>query len=160
HTAERSVATNLLADYVSGQPRVLANLLMDADDKQFSVVFPKFEGQGERGLSFLADELGKEFPSVITDWTVRFHRWEEARQNNPPGDWEAVLKSPILDELRMSRLNIQGAIERPPPPTRKVPRDYFAVVATTEVTLGDGDYVLSATFDDGVRVRFDNEVIM
>jgi formylglycine-generating enzyme required for sulfatase activity len=34
------------------------------------------------------------------------------------------------------------------------------VVATTEVTLGDGDYVLSATFDDGVRVWLDDEVVM
>src|SRR5262245_50268500 len=71
-TAERSVATNLLADYVYDQPRVLADLLMDADGKQFSVIYPKFEGQGERGLSFLADEVGKEQPSMIADWTVRF----------------------------------------------------------------------------------------
>ena len=34
------------------------------------------------------------------------------------------------------------------------------MVATTEVTLGDGDYVLSATFDDGVRVWLDNEVVI
>jgi serine/threonine protein kinase/formylglycine-generating enzyme required for sulfatase activity len=159
-TAERSVATSLLADYVSDQPQVLADLLMDADDKQFSVIYPQFERHGDRGLSFLADEVGKELPSVMTDWTVRFHRWEQAGQNSPPGDWEAVLRSPILDELRMSRLNIQGAIEPPPPPTRKVPRDYFAVVATTEVTLGDGDYVLSAAFDDGVRIWLDDQVVM
>jgi formylglycine-generating enzyme required for sulfatase activity len=159
-TAERSVATNLLVDYVYDQPQVLADLLMDADDKQFPVIYPKFEGQGERGLSFLDDEIGKELPPVKTDWTVRFHRWEEAGQNNPPADWEAVLRSPILDELRMSRLKIQGATEPPPPPTRKVPRDYFAAVATTAVTLEDGEYVLSATFDDGVRVWLDDEVVM
>jgi formylglycine-generating enzyme required for sulfatase activity len=158
--AERGVATSLLADYAYDQSQVLADLLMDADDKQFSVIYPKFEGQGERGLSFLDDEIGKELHSVTTDWTVRFHRWKEAGQNNPPADWQAVLRSPILDELRMSRLNIQGATEPPPPPTRKVPRDYFAAVATTEVTLEDGDYVLAATFDDGVRVRLDSEVVM
>jgi serine/threonine protein kinase/formylglycine-generating enzyme required for sulfatase activity len=159
-TAERSVATNLLADYDSDQPRVLAELLMDADEKQFSAIYPKIEGQGELGLSLLTDELGKKLPPVTTDWTVRFHRWEKGGQNNPPADWELVLKSPILDELRMPRLNIQGATEPPPPPSRKVPRDYFAVVATTEVTLGDGDYVLSASFDDGVRVWFDDQVVM
>ena len=71
-----------------------------------------------------------------------------------------MLKSPILDELRTSRLNIYGATDPPPPPTPKVPKDYFAVVATTEVTLGDGDYVLSTTFDDGVRVWLDNEVMI
>jgi hypothetical protein len=159
-TAERSVATSLLADYVSDQPQVLAELLMDSDDKQFSAVYPKFEGQGDRGLPFLADEVGKELPSVSTDWTVRFHRWEQAGQNSPPADWEAVLRSPILDELRMSRLNIHGGIEPPPPPTPKVPSDYFAIVATTEVTLGDGDYVLSAAFDDGIRVWLDGNLVM
>ena len=59
-TAERSLATNLLADYLSDQSQLLADLLMDADDKQFSVIYPKFEEQGERGLSFLADEVSKE----------------------------------------------------------------------------------------------------
>ena len=54
-TAERSLATNLLAEYVSDQSQVLADLLMDADDKQFSVIYPKFEEHGERGLSFLAE---------------------------------------------------------------------------------------------------------
>ena len=53
HTAERRLATNLLADYVSDQPQLLADLLMDADEKQFPVIYPRFEEQGERGLSFL-----------------------------------------------------------------------------------------------------------
>jgi eukaryotic-like serine/threonine-protein kinase len=38
--AERSVATNLLADYAADNPQVLADLLMDADEKQFAVIFP------------------------------------------------------------------------------------------------------------------------
>jgi serine/threonine protein kinase/formylglycine-generating enzyme required for sulfatase activity len=160
HTAERSLATNLLADYVSDQSQLLANLLMDADDKQFSVIYPKFEAQGERGLSFLADEVSKELVPVTTQWTVRFHKWEKAEQNNAPADWEVVLKSPVLDELRMSRLNIHGATEPAPPPTQMVPKDYFAAVATTEVTLGDSDYVLSASFDDGVRVWLDDELVI
>ena len=54
-TAERSLATNLLADYVSDQSQLLADLLMDADEKQFPVIYPKFEEQGERGLPFLAE---------------------------------------------------------------------------------------------------------
>ena len=159
-TAERSLATNLLADYVSDQSELLAELLMDADDKQFSVIYPKFEEQGERVLSFVASEIRKELLPVTTDWTVRFHKWEKVGQNSAPADWEAVLKSPILDELRMCHLNIQGATDPPSPPTPKVPKDYFAVAATTEVTLGDGDYVLSTTFDDGVRVWLDNEVVI
>ena len=38
--AERSLATNFLADYVADQPQVLADLLMDADEKQFPVIYP------------------------------------------------------------------------------------------------------------------------
>src|SRR5205085_11197840 len=40
-TAERSLATNLLVDYAADQPQVLADLLMDADEKQFAVLYPK-----------------------------------------------------------------------------------------------------------------------
>jgi serine/threonine protein kinase/formylglycine-generating enzyme required for sulfatase activity len=159
-TAERSLATNLLADYVSDQSQLLADLLMDADEKQFPVIYPKFAEQGQRGLPLLATEVDKDLPPVTTNWTVRFYKWEKQGQTDLPADWEAVLKSPVLDELRTSRLNLYGAAEPPPPPTPKVPRDYFAAVATTEVTLGDLDYELSTTFDDGVRVWLDDEVVI
>ena len=48
-TAERSLATNMLADYAADQPQVLADLLMDADEKQFAVILPEVHGQGEQG---------------------------------------------------------------------------------------------------------------
>jgi formylglycine-generating enzyme required for sulfatase activity len=159
-TAERSLATNLLADYLSDQSKVLTDLLLDADEKQFPVIYPKFEQQGERALSFLTDEISKELLPVATDWTVRFHKWQKAGQNSTPADWQAVLNSPILDELRMCRLNIHGATDPAPSPTPKVPRDYFAAVATTEVTLADDDYVLAAAFDDGVRMWLDDELVV
>ncbi len=112
----------------SDQSELLAELLMDSDDKQFSVIYPKFEEQGERVLSFVASEIRKELLPVTTDWTVRFHKWEKVGQNSLPADWEAVLKSPILDQLRMHHLNIQGATNPPSPPTPKVPKDYFFAV--------------------------------
>ena len=46
--AERTLATNILADYAADQPQVLADLLMDADEKQFAVIYPKFKEQGDR----------------------------------------------------------------------------------------------------------------
>src|SRR5262249_45748584 len=49
-TAERTLATNLLADYAADQPHLLADLLMDADDQQFAVIYAKFKDQGEKGL--------------------------------------------------------------------------------------------------------------
>ncbi len=40
---ERNLATNILADYDADNSEVLAALLMDADDKQFTVLFAKVE---------------------------------------------------------------------------------------------------------------------
>jgi serine/threonine protein kinase/formylglycine-generating enzyme required for sulfatase activity len=63
--AERSLATNLLSDYAADNPQVLADLLMDADEKQFAVLYPKLEQQGERGLPLLRGEIDKKFPSEL-----------------------------------------------------------------------------------------------
>ena len=59
---ERSLATDILADYAADQPQVLADLVMDADDKQFAVIYPKFKEQGERGLPALTSEIDKTLP--------------------------------------------------------------------------------------------------
>jgi eukaryotic-like serine/threonine-protein kinase len=42
--AERTLATNLLADYAADNPQVLVDLLMDADEKQFAVIYPVATG--------------------------------------------------------------------------------------------------------------------
>jgi hypothetical protein len=57
---ERSLATDILADYAADQPQVLADLVMDADEKQFAVIFPKFKEQGERSVTVLLDEIDKQ----------------------------------------------------------------------------------------------------
>ena len=63
-TAERSLATNILADYAADQPEVLADLVMDADEKQFAVMFPKLKAHGERAAR--ADgEIDKKVPSDL-----------------------------------------------------------------------------------------------
>ena len=46
---ERSLATDILADYAADQTEMLADLLMDADEKQFAVVYPKLNGHGANG---------------------------------------------------------------------------------------------------------------
>jgi serine/threonine protein kinase/formylglycine-generating enzyme required for sulfatase activity len=160
--AERTRATEFLADYAAEQPHQLADLLMDADDKQFAVIYPKLKEQGERGVPFLTTEIGKESPTpaVLSDWKVRFHRWDDAGKDKPPADWNAVLRSPVLDELRMPRLYLVDTRGPPAAPTPKVPPYYFAVVATAEVALGDGEYIIRATADDGVRVWLDNELVV
>src|SRR5262249_7389009 len=107
-------------------------------------------------------EISKETapPPVTSDWTIRFYKWDGAGKEIPPADWEAVLKSPILDEVRMSRLHLIESRDPPAPPTPRVPPYYFALVAKTEVTLGDGESVLTATADDGVRVWLDDDLVI
>jgi serine/threonine protein kinase/formylglycine-generating enzyme required for sulfatase activity len=56
---ERALATNLLADYAADQPLLLADLLMDANEKQFSVIYPKLHERSEQGLPLLRDEMDK-----------------------------------------------------------------------------------------------------
>jgi formylglycine-generating enzyme required for sulfatase activity len=65
--AERSLATDILGDYAADQPQRLADLLMDADDKQFAVLYPKFKEQGEQGLSVLTAEIDKKLPPGAKD---------------------------------------------------------------------------------------------
>jgi serine/threonine protein kinase/formylglycine-generating enzyme required for sulfatase activity len=63
--AKRMQATNLLADYAADNPPVLANLLMDADEQQFAVIYPKFKQQSARGLPLLMGELDKKLPAEM-----------------------------------------------------------------------------------------------
>jgi hypothetical protein len=60
---ERSLATDILADYAADQPEVLADLLMEADAKQFTLIYPKFKEKREQGLPVLIDEINKKLPS-------------------------------------------------------------------------------------------------
>jgi formylglycine-generating enzyme required for sulfatase activity len=65
--SERAVATNFLCDYAVDQPELLANLLMDGDEKQFAAIFPKFKEQSDRGLSFLEREVELSFEQTSND---------------------------------------------------------------------------------------------
>ncbi|HBI43180.1 MAG TPA: serine/threonine protein kinase [Planctomycetales bacterium] len=62
---ERSLATDILADYAADQPEALAELVMDADEKQFAVIYPKFKDRGEQGLPVLTGEIDKKLPSDL-----------------------------------------------------------------------------------------------
>jgi formylglycine-generating enzyme required for sulfatase activity len=56
---ERSLATDILADFAADEPRILADLLMDADEKQFAVLFPKLAERPEDGAPPLLAELAR-----------------------------------------------------------------------------------------------------
>ena len=66
-SAERSLATNILADYAADRPPMLADLVQDADEKQFAVLFPKLEAHRERVLSAMNEALATALESKKAD---------------------------------------------------------------------------------------------
>jgi formylglycine-generating enzyme required for sulfatase activity len=62
---ERSLATDLLADYAAEKPDLLADLILDADEKQFAVLFSRLQAHGARGLRVPRAELEKR---ATFDW--------------------------------------------------------------------------------------------
>jgi formylglycine-generating enzyme required for sulfatase activity len=66
-SAERSLATDLLADYAADRPELLADLLMDAEAKQIAVLFPKLQAKGEEALAPLRAELDRQPQAPWTD---------------------------------------------------------------------------------------------
>jgi formylglycine-generating enzyme required for sulfatase activity len=54
---ERERATDLLADYAANEPRELVELLLDADAKQFAVLYPKLQGFRDQVLPVLAETV-------------------------------------------------------------------------------------------------------
>ena len=68
---ERSLATEILADYAADQPDVLAGLLMDADEKQFAVLYPRLKEHGERGTTRLLAEIDKPLQPLGKDGKER-----------------------------------------------------------------------------------------
>src|SRR5262249_32959864 len=79
--AERSLATVILADYAADQPQVLADLLMDADDKQFAVIYPKLQAHGERGLPVLTGEIDEKLPSDLPSSDERREKLAKRQAN-------------------------------------------------------------------------------
>ncbi len=64
-SSERTLATNLLADYAADEPQVLADLLMDADEKQFAVIYAKFKDRAEQGVPLLTAVIDTKLPADL-----------------------------------------------------------------------------------------------
>ena len=60
---ERSLATDILADYAASSPKQLSELLMTADAKQFAVIFPKLSKHGRQATALLLAELNRKTPA-------------------------------------------------------------------------------------------------
>jgi formylglycine-generating enzyme required for sulfatase activity len=57
--SDRSLAASILADYVSDQPTVLADLLMDSGEHSFAILFDKLKAHREEAVALLEAELKK-----------------------------------------------------------------------------------------------------
>ena len=79
--SERTLATNILADYAGDQLPVLADLLMDADEKQFAVIYAKLKEQGDKSLPLLAGEIDKTLPPDLPSSDGRRETLSERQAN-------------------------------------------------------------------------------
>ena len=64
---ERSLSTGVLTDYATDRPEVLAELVMNADEKQFVVIYPKLQQRGEEGVPLLLSAIKKPLPDTNED---------------------------------------------------------------------------------------------
>jgi formylglycine-generating enzyme required for sulfatase activity len=101
--SERSWAANVLADYCANEAHVgvLADLLLDGDEKQFAVLYPRLKERGERGLPPLASEIDKKPPSDAKDEAREKLAKRQAnaavallRMNRPATVWPLLKHSP------------------------------------------------------------------
>ncbi len=117
---ERMLATNLLANFAADQPQVLADLLMDADEKQFAIIYPKLKDRAEDGLPLLTagidTKLPPDLPSADGKRETLATRQANAavallRMNQPAKVWPLLKHSPDprLRSYLIHRLGPLGA---------------------------------------------------
>jgi formylglycine-generating enzyme required for sulfatase activity len=92
------LATDILADYAAGQAEMLADLIMDADDRQFVVLYPKFKEHGDSGVRRLLAEIDKPLVSGA-DKEILAKRQANAavallRMDRPEKVWSLLKHSP------------------------------------------------------------------
>jgi formylglycine-generating enzyme required for sulfatase activity len=74
--AERAIAASVVADYAKDQPGVLAELLVDADPRPFSILFPVAQSKASDIVPFLERELAHA-PEANSDEPTKDHIAEQ-----------------------------------------------------------------------------------
>jgi serine/threonine protein kinase/formylglycine-generating enzyme required for sulfatase activity len=107
---ERSLATDILADYAAEQPKLLADLLMDADEKQFVVLYPKLQQRSDAGMPILTGEIERTLPADIPSSDERREKLAKRqanaavallRMNQPAKVWPLLKRSDKPDDPRV-----------------------------------------------------------
>ena len=100
--SERSLATNLLAVYAADQPQLLADLLMDADEKQFAVLYPVAKSS-VAVAALLTQEVDKQAALATVNTTISSEKLARRqanaavallRLNHPDKVWPLLKHSP------------------------------------------------------------------
>ncbi len=144
-------------------PSVLSHYALDGDDETGEIRYlgvwaksqddhPDITGGQDAAIRF-----GPGPTSISSIWKVKFYQWKSAGFAQPPADWDAVIHSETLYEQKVSEVNFDWGGD---PPSELVPKDHFAMVATTELDLAAGEYFLETTSNDGVRVFVDDEMVI
>jgi len=98
---ERILASNILADFAAGQPQLLTELLMDADERQFAILFPMVREQAQDGLPLLSGMVDRKLPPEATEEDREKLAKRQAnaavalvRMNEPAKVWPLLKHSP------------------------------------------------------------------
>jgi serine/threonine protein kinase/formylglycine-generating enzyme required for sulfatase activity len=107
---ERSLATDILADYAADNPQLLADLLMDAEAKQFAVLYPKLQQRGEAGVPILTAEIDRKLPADLPSSDERREKLAKRqanaavallRLNQPAKVWPLLKRGDKPDDPRV-----------------------------------------------------------
>jgi formylglycine-generating enzyme required for sulfatase activity len=114
--AESLQAANLLAEYAADRPGLLASLLLDADEKQFVILFPRYAANSADGRAVLEGELTKPPPPADQEAArVTLAKRQAnavvalARQSRPDVAWPLLRHSPN-PTVRSYLINRMGAM--------------------------------------------------
>lgn len=93
------------------------------------------------------------------EWNVRFFRWSQSENPSEPHanprDFESVLASAPIKELRTDRLDYAGYALVP-----GLPNDHYATLAEGTFEAPAGEYTFELTTDDGARVWLDGKPLI
>ncbi|UCF33505.1 MAG: hypothetical protein JSV78_14335, partial [Phycisphaerales bacterium] len=98
-------------------------------------------------------DLAVEGTLLSAQWNVSFYSWtadKDPRESEE--NWSAIVQQQPVETMTVQSLDFTWAGGAP---SEKVPRDHFATVATTRLSLPAGKWRVRTVSDDGVRVFID-----